>query len=329
MSQQLVTIVTDKSQYTYKKKKNNTMASNLIGDESVLYLSEKRSMYLGRLSPLMKQLSAASTLILSLDNPIEVTDPSTGTSYHSRSFLIPPGVQSTINTNNSHIALCFLDALGSDLATLKPKMSKTIETSKGTFFYSGAPNEGQIINSAVSLLTSQSAPNVAFNQLNLWIGEPIPGCLIPTDSRIKRAVEIIKENAAENRSVEDIAKELGLSASHLSQLFKQITGVPIRRFRLWHRIFVTAAKMTMGMTLTEAAVSSGFSDSAHFSRVFREMGGVKPTDVLGKKNPTIIKVYNPTVHVKPIVKEECEVSVKEVFVKEVFVKEVFVKEESV
>ncbi len=59
----------------------------------------------------------------------------------------------------------------------------------------------------------------------------------------------------------------------LSQLFKEVVGTPIRRFRLWHRVFVTAAKLRGGAGLTDAALAAGFADYAQFARTYRQLAG--------------------------------------------------------
>jgi methylphosphotriester-DNA--protein-cysteine methyltransferase len=61
-------------------------------------------------------------------------------------------------------------------------------------------------------------------------------------------------------------------------LFKQVMGVPIRRFRLWHRIFATAAYLEKGETLTDAALKAGFADYAQFARTYRLLAGGNPSD---------------------------------------------------
>lgn len=266
--------------------------------KATLYLSDRRTMYIGQLAPLLCQNSAASTLIFSLDNTLEVIDPVAKQQYQSRSFLIPAGSQSIINTKDSLLTLCFLDPLGKDLIVLKNKMSNEIPISNNAPFYSCHNQEDLLIQSARILYECTSPPEFAFSQLSRWIGEPEEGTALTIDPRVKRAVEMIKSSVLENRSVESIAQELNLSVSRLSQLFKQATGVPVRRFRIWHRIYITAVKMAYGLSLTEACVSSGFSDSSHFSRVFKEIGGIKPSKVLNSKNDTLIMMLptenNPT-----------------------------------
>lgn len=57
------------------------------------------------------------------------------------------------------------------------------------------------------------------------------------DKRISKAIELIKEKVDDNVSVEDLASAVNLSVPRLVQLFKLQTGVPIRRYRQWHRFY--------------------------------------------------------------------------------------------
>ena len=250
-------------------------------------------MFIGRLEPVLTQASAASTLILSLDKTLQIFDHSNKRVYESRSFLIPAGSKVTISTNDSLLALCFLDALGKDLAILRCKMENEIRISDRLCVYSQLKNESDIIAAAFHIYEFISPAEFAFSRLSQWIGEPTRDCEYHYDPRVEKAVEFIKSSILENTPVEQIARKLNLSVPRLSQIFKQVTGVPIRRFRLWHRIFITAVKMAWGMSLTEASVSSGFSDSAHFSRVFKEIAGVKPSKVLNARSDTLILMLPP------------------------------------
>lgn len=108
-----------------------------------------------------------------------------------------------------------------------------------------------------------------------WLSHP-SRVVQPPDPRIVKAVQLLKGNYERNVSVAWIAREVGLSAPHLTQLFKKTTGCSMRRFRLWHRIFVTAANLTQSVPLTEAALAAGFSDYSQFSRTYRELVGASP-----------------------------------------------------
>lgn len=56
--------------------------------------------------------------------------------------------------------------------------------------------------------------------------------------------------------------------------------MPFRRYVLWLRLRRAVREVAAGANLTEAAVSAGFSDSAHLSRVFRATFGLPPSALL-------------------------------------------------
>jgi len=98
-------------------------------------------------------------------------------------------------------------------------------------------------------------------------------------------MEIMREDPAQSHSLESLAEKVYLSATRFTHLFKDETGVPIRRYRQWLRFRQAIQQITAGETMTAAAMKSGFTDSAHFSRAFRSMFGMKPSVVFRKSNP--------------------------------------------
>ena len=75
----------------------------------------------------------------------------------------------------------------------------------------------------------------------------------------------------------ELATEVGLSEGRLIHLFSEQLGVPLRRYVLWLRVRYMLFCLSMNQNLTDAAHEAGFSDSAHYSRVFREMYGFAPS----------------------------------------------------
>ena len=194
----------------------------------------------------------------------------------AKTFLVPAGATVSIHARGSKVAQCFLDSMGVDYAKLIPQMSATVNLGGGALLHSGIRHEKNIIEHAAYLLTSRPSSEVAFELFDEWIGKLNIDPDNVADPRVARAVSLIKENYAENVSVNTVAASVGLSVPRLSQLFKQVTGLPIRRFRLWYRIFATASKIGRGYTLTDAAIASGFADYPQMCRVFRELTGAKP-----------------------------------------------------
>jgi AraC family transcriptional regulator len=101
----------------------------------------------------------------------------------------------------------------------------------------------------------------------------------PPDPRIARAVELIRAGLGEAIPLRAMAAATNLSAERFRHLFMQETGVGFRAYLLWLRLECALAAFVGGATLTEAAHTSGFADSAHFSRTFRRMFGIAPASV--------------------------------------------------
>lgn len=77
-----------------------------------------------------------------------------------------------------------------------------------------------------------------------------------------------------------VAAQVGLSEGRLSRVFAAQTGMSWRRYVRWVRLQVSARAVAGGSSLTDAAHSAGFADSAHLSRTFRAMFGVTPSLLL-------------------------------------------------
>ncbi|TWB91134.1 AraC-like DNA-binding protein [Bradyrhizobium macuxiense] len=95
--------------------------------------------------------------------------------------------------------------------------------------------------------------------------------------QMKRACERLDADLGGKLSSQQIAAEFGLSVSHFSRAFRISTGQPPHQWLLRQR--VEAAKQLMGvreLPLAEIAISAGFANQSHFTRVFSAVVGVSP-----------------------------------------------------
>ncbi|WP_440657875.1 helix-turn-helix domain-containing protein [Ensifer adhaerens] len=95
--------------------------------------------------------------------------------------------------------------------------------------------------------------------------------------QLRRAVEYIDENWGRNIRLEELASLAGLSQSHFSHDFKASTGMAPHQWQTNAR--VERAKQLLlknEASLTTVAAETGFSDQAHFTRVFRKVVGATP-----------------------------------------------------
>ncbi|MFC5404913.1 helix-turn-helix domain-containing protein [Cohnella soli] len=97
------------------------------------------------------------------------------------------------------------------------------------------------------------------------------------DPRIEHAIRLLSQSLHEEIRVSDIAREIGLSASRLSHLFKQETGESIVERYNGMRLRQAALLMErMGRSATEASYDVGFRNYNHFAALFRQAYGVSP-----------------------------------------------------
>ena len=74
-----------------------------------------------------------------------------------------------------------------------------------------------------------------------------------------------------------IAAEFELSVSHFSRAFRISTGLPPHKWLLRQRVKAAKQLMTIrDLPLSEIAMSAGFANQSHFTRVFSAMVGVSP-----------------------------------------------------
>ena len=110
------------------------------------------------------------------------------------------------------------------------------------------------------------------------------------DSRIEEAMSLMRRLPDRKAHIRVIADEIGLSQSRLIHLFKDQVGIPFRRYLLWLRLVEAIVLVLDGVSLTTAAHTAGFADSAHLSRTFKRMFGVTPSYIL--KNSQFIQVIS-------------------------------------
>jgi AraC family transcriptional regulator len=93
----------------------------------------------------------------------------------------------------------------------------------------------------------------------------------------KRAKEILSAHLDGRVMLRDVARECGLSASHFSRAFHRTIGSAPHHWLLKHRVSVAKEKLRdHRLSLSEVALTCGFSDQSHLTRVFTRFVGVSP-----------------------------------------------------
>ena len=248
--------------------------------DSVLYLWSKRTLYIGDLLGLVTLNPASASLLVGLEGEFQFWTPSHG-KVSTAIALIPAGATLSIDYGNGLVACSLLDPMSDDFEQLKKTMTSRI----GDICYDSA-NLAALQACFHHIHAQQLAAGQAHAHYlhHVFPEDPIHTAPMKHYEAIKRVIAIIKTSPEANLSNEELAACVGLSATQLQRQFKAIIGVPIRRYRLWYRLFVTAAFMAHGLSLTEASLEAGFSDASHFNHTFKSMLGIKPSHILKRRH---------------------------------------------
>ncbi len=189
-----------------------------------------------------------------------------------RTALIPPNSLHRLEIRSNPMAFFYLDPQSVDLQVLRSAMrhdygrfSTGIADQAGTLAAFGEIAAGEP--------SAQEARALLHKALNLRSPMRL-------DDRIVKILQRLREAPAGANSLQSLAGAVGLSPSRFLHLFKETTGVPLRRYRIWSRMGAAVRHIGAGMSLTDAALAAGFSSSAHFSAAFRDMFGMRPSKLI-------------------------------------------------
>jgi transcriptional regulator GlxA family with amidase domain len=97
------------------------------------------------------------------------------------------------------------------------------------------------------------------------------------DVAVMKAQEFIETNYAEKISVDDLAREVGVSRRNLERRFRKVTYNSIVEYI--QRVRIEAAKQTLERereNVNEAMYKAGYSDSKAFRTTFKKLTGLSP-----------------------------------------------------
>ncbi|MCR5834679.1 MAG: AraC family transcriptional regulator [Selenomonadaceae bacterium] len=102
---------------------------------------------------------------------------------------------------------------------------------------------------------------------------------IRDNERVKKMIFFIEKHFAEDISLEQIAQASAISKSEAHRCFKRVTGLPAVQFLIKYRILLAAERLrSTKLNVSDIAASCGFLDMSYFSKAFREIFNVTPTD---------------------------------------------------
>lgn len=245
---------------------------------SKLYVWQNRGFFMGGLPDISEHRLGSAALCVGIDKPFRVLESESSVWRECRSVLVPPGCLHEIQVGGAIMAILFIEPESADYTAIQNAMLD----GEWQCLYQ-LEHEAEVLVALRDAWERQPDAAAIHDLLDRLIPPPDPEeRQQPLDGRIQRVIRLMKEDLTHSYSMTELAEYVNLSPTRLVHLFKEEVGVPIRRFRQWHRMRVVAALIAKGDTLTDAALGAGFADSSHFSRAFRNMFGITPSSVFGR-----------------------------------------------
>lgn len=95
---------------------------------------------------------------------------------------------------------------------------------------------------------------------------------------VDRAKLVLSSDLARRWTLADVAAEVGVSPVYLTQVFRQVEGMPLYRYQLNLRLSRALDLLGEYSDLTMLALDLGFSSHSHFTFAFRKAYGAAPAE---------------------------------------------------
>lgn len=254
-----------------------------LKQHAVLYLWDSRILQFAKLPDIDEHQLSTGALLVSLGDEIALREVEDANWRNCKTALVPPGCSHEVRFNNHLVAILYVEPESIDYTNISASMrdgtwaicydhideQRLIDNMRTIYLYHSPLEEAHKL-----------VQNVIYGFGYDYENEE------KIDQRIRKIVDLLKSEPAMSYSMDAMAAMIDLSPTRFIHLFKEQMGVPMRRFRQGLRMKVVIQLVAEGKSLTEAAIEAGFTDSAHFSRAFRNMFGINPSSVFNKSQVT-------------------------------------------
>ena len=217
----------------------------------------------------------AAHIIISMEEEIRIV--SEDTEYLCHGIMIPSGIAHMVDTNENDVLVFVYDCTTS----VAKQIHKIEMISK------------EVCNHIVQCynIFEQSCNSDAYSKFEKKLLKQLNIVNFISrveDERILCAMEYIRSSFHTKISCKEVAKVVNLSQGRFSHLFKEKVGMTFAAYLIYQRIMHVYYEIFHGKSITEAALESGFSSSAHFADVNRRVFGISASNII--HNAVYIKV---------------------------------------
>ena len=170
-----------------------------------------------------------------------------------------------------------------DINSIKARMLELLVMLSRATIEAGA-DSNEIFRLSESYIR-QIERNNDVDQLAVWISDIVRRFIIQAfdlaqvkhSDVVFKVTNFIKKNCNEKLTLDTLAREVYLSKSYLSSIFKEETGISLTDYITNVRIEKSKKLLTReGIAISEIAMLCGFKDQSYFSKVFKKETGISP-----------------------------------------------------
>ena len=204
----------------------------------------------------------------------------------TESWTIQPGWLNVIPGGVQHVEWCGTRQVrwcGIEIPALRDEFAAEAKrVFDRPFQVSGGPAAAIVVRMYREMRLADDASSLSLHGLGLELLATLarvsrPSAVEGRGGWIKRMEDYLRANFQERLTLDEVAAEVGVHPTHMARVFRRQFGATMGEFLRGLRIERAMGLLTHShLPLSEISQCSGFSDQAHFTRVFKRHLGMTP-----------------------------------------------------
>jgi AraC family transcriptional regulator len=257
----------------------------------LLYFWRECALYIGPGLPATPHSHHAIQICVSLSGAVRLRPGPSAPWQEYRGALVPADQPHESDVAVDLLATLWLEPGLADARAVVP------DTTRGRIVRVEGPELAELREALLACWRQRWAPRRAASLLDETlraVSSPVRPGNSRVDARVARVLGIVRSRSGGRCPLKELAALVALSPRRLEHLFKATTGVSLRHYLLWQRLRRAVEELATGSSVTRAAHSAGFSDTAHLSRTFRRMLGFTPSSALQRQGSSFVQAHDET-----------------------------------
>lgn len=236
----------------------------IIGSDNYIYFDQYWGLFLGAFANNVEHQHIGIQISIGLENNIVIQN------KLYESVIIQGNIPHELSCEGKHLLLLVnpTSAVGHYLSNL---VSEDIQEIENDFI-------NDLKQFSIDFLTHKIEYPIFIQKIKSVLVSIRCECLEKShfsDHRILIALKYLEDHYERVIPVEEVADICCLSPSRFLHLFKEKTGITYRKAQLWNKVSQSIPYLSK-QKITVTAHQFGFTDSAHYTKVFKQTFGFSP-----------------------------------------------------